>query len=353
MVVAGQPQRDEIFVHSAQMGVEKRSIEPALGVGQHPQQASAFHQRQWHEAAFGAFDARVTETTLATAGAADLAVLAALERYSEHPLGRAVVRAAEQRGLMLPQANEVEIHKGAGLTGSVYGRRVFVGNRRLAESETFSFNEPAAVPDWQRDGHTIAYFGWDGAVRGALAFGDRLKADAAATVQALRQRGIRVLLVSGDARAATERVAHAIGVDDFVAAALPADKIAVIERLQQDGQVVAMVGDGVNDAPALAQADLGIAISSGADIAMHSAAVVLLSRALSRVPAVFDLANRTWRVVRQNLFWAFLYNTLGISLAVANVLNPLLAATAMLLSSLSVIGNSLRLNHRTTQTRAN
>jgi P-type E1-E2 ATPase len=271
-------------------------------------------------------------------------MLAALERYSEHPLGRAVVRAAEQRDIALPSARDIEIHKGEGLTGEIYGKRVFAGNRRLAEREAFTFNEPAAIQGWQREDRTIAYFGWDGAVRGALAFGDRLKAEAAETVKALQQRGVRVLLVSGDAQAATERVAQAIGADEFIAAALPADKVAIIERLQQRGQVVAMIGDGVNDAPALAQADLGIAVGSGADIAIQSAAIVLLGNAPSRVPAVFELANQTWRVVRQNLFWAFVYNSLGISLAVAGVLNPLMAAVAMLLSSLSVIGNSLRLS---------
>ena len=151
------------------------------------------------------------------------------------------------------------------------------------------------------------------------------------------------MIVSGDSHDATSRITEMVGADGFIAEAMPSDKTSIIAQLQKQGSVVAMVGDGINDAPALAQADLGIAIGSGTDIAMRASAIVLMNNSLSKLPVVFDLASKTWRVVRQNLFWAFFYNTVGISLAVTGILNPIIAAGAMLLSSLSVIGNSLRL----------
>ena len=152
------------------------------------------------------------------------------------------------------------------------------------------------------------------------------------------------MIVSGDAKDTTAWVAEAAGAGSFIAEALPADKTAIIERLQAEGKVVAMVGDGVNDAPALAQADLGFALGTGTDIAMRAASVVLMNSSLGKTLEFFDLSKKTWRIVRQNLFWAFLYNTLSISLAVSGFLNPIYAAVAMLLSSLSVIGNSMRLS---------
>jgi cation transport ATPase len=275
-----------------------------------------------------------------------LPLLAALERFSEHPLGQAVVKFAEEHNAVRYDANAVEIHKGTGITGQVAGHRVFIGNRQLAESQSpiSSTTYMQRTGDWERRGLTVTYYGWDGEVKGVLAFGDRVKPEAVEVVQQLHQRGIKVLLVSGDAPATTQWVAKAIHADDFRANALPQDKVKVIADLQCEGKVVAMIGDGVNDAPALAQADLSIALGSGADLAMRAASVVLLSQSLQKVLSVFELAQRTWSIVRQNLFWAFLYNTLGLSLAVTGLLNPILAAGAMLLSSLSVIGNTSRLN---------
>jgi cation transport ATPase len=190
---------------------------------------------------------------------------------------------------------------------------------------------------------TSAYFGWDGAVKGAMAFGDRVRPDAAALCANLRRRGVRTVLLSGDARAATEAIAAAIGADTFTAEATPGRKVEIIRDLQSRGNVVAMIGDGVNDAPSLAQADLGIALGSGADIAMQAAPLVLMGASLGGVIETLDLARRTFRIVRQNLFWAFGYNVVGMALAVTGVLNPIWAAAAMVLSSLSVIGNSRRL----------
>ncbi len=280
--------------------------------------------------------------------------LASLERFSEHPLGRAVVEAARCAGLPLAEPAETEIHKGLGITGRVEAARVFIGNRRLAEREAAA---PSAEIDlrareWERSGSTVAFFGWDGAVRGAMAFGDRIRPDAPAVIEALRARGIGAHLLSGDARETTAHAAAAVGADDFIAEALPDDKIRAIRERQMRGEVVAMIGDGINDAPALAQADLGIAVGSGADIAMNAASIVLMTDSLGKVLEVFDHAGKTWRIVRQNLFWAFFYNTLGISLAATGILNPIFAAVAMLLSSLSVIGNSMRLSSPNGETRS-
>jgi P-type E1-E2 ATPase len=199
---------------------------------------------------------------------------------------------------------------------------------------------------WQDQGLTVVFVAVDGAPGGVLALGDPLRAEAAALVAGLRRRGIRTILLSGDARAATSHTGARLGVDECLGEVPPAGKAEAIRRLQAGGTVVAMVGDGVNDAPALAAADLGIALGSGADLAMHAAPVVLLGDSLLRVEEIFQLALRAQRVVRQNLFWAFGYNVAGIALAMTGRLNPILAAGAMVLSSLSVIGNSLRLGRR-------
>jgi P-type E1-E2 ATPase len=184
-------------------------------------------------------------------------------------------------------------------------------------------------------------FGWDGILRGGLAFGDRIRDDARPLCDSLRARGIRTVLLSVDCTAVTESVAKQIGADQWIAEATPDRKVEVIRDLQRTGKV-AMLGDGVNDAPSLAQADLGIALGGGADIATQAAPLVLMGQSLSGVTETLDLAGRVFRIVRQNLFWAFVYNTAGIALALTGVLNPIMAAAAMVLSSVSVIANSKR-----------
>ena len=240
------------------------------------------------------------------------------------------------------------IAKGSGITGRVDNSAVFAGNRRLASEEGAIPGDAieAVVSGWEAQGRTVAFFGRDGVVEGALAFGDRLRSGAAGVIGEMKRRRIRTALISGDSAATTARVASEIGVDEFRAEVLPAGKVDVIRAYQQSGLTVAMVGDGVNDAPALATADLGIALGSGTDLAMQAAPVVLMSSDLERVTAVFEIAQDTMRVVRQNLFWAFFYNVAGITLAITGILNPILAAGAMVLSSLSVIGNSMRLSSR-------
>jgi heavy metal translocating P-type ATPase len=282
------------------------------------------------------------------AGKCDLAAVAALEVYSEHPLGRAVVRRARTEGHELPPTAGVEIYKGRGIGGESGGVQYLIGNRRLMNDFGVILNAEleATSAEWEVRGCTVAFVAAGGTAGGLMAFGDRIRTEARGLVAELQARGVRTILLSGDARSTTEWVASQIGADAFEAEVLPEQKQAFVEACRASGRVVAMVGDGVNDAPALAAADLGIALGSGADLAMKAAPVVLMTNSLSRVLQVFDLSRFTLRIIRQNLFWAFAFNATGISLAAAGILNPILAAGAMVLSSLSVIGNSLRLASR-------
>ncbi len=277
-----------------------------------------------------------------------LPLLAGVEAWSEHLLGCAIVDYAREHRVEPAQASAVEIHKGEGISGFVCRRKIFIGNRQLMASSNCRVDPHASeyAHEAQQAGRTIAFFAWEGAVRGVLAFGDEIKPGAAEMVQRLRGRGIAVQLVSGDAWATTAVVARQIGVTDFTAEASPAAKARIVQGLQQAGRRVALIGDGVNDAPALAQADLGIALGTGADIAIGAAPVVLMSGSLSKVEDAFRLAEKTRRIVRQNLFWAFSYNTVGITLALTGVLTPIFAAAAMLLSSTSVVANSMRLTRQ-------
>lgn len=273
-------------------------------------------------------------------------LLASVEQFSEHPLGRALVAFAQDRHLRFHEAESVEIHKGLGITGTADGRRILIGDRRLARQMGI-----AIPPDyenlanrWESEGNTVVFFGWDEELKGCLAFGDKPRAHARELLAELRRRGIRSYLLSGDSVATTTAISRQVGADDFHAQVLPSQKAAVVREFKIKNGVVAMVGDGINDAPALAEADLGIALGGGADIAMRAASVVLMDNDLRKIPQVLDLAKKTLRVIRQNLFWAFFYNILGITLAIAGILTPIFAAIAMLLSSVSVVANSLRLS---------
>ncbi len=278
-----------------------------------------------------------------------LSLFASLEQYSEHPLGTAVVEFARIQRVVIHDATSVEIRKGRGITGVSDSKHVFAGNRRLATELGILIDEDTAKQArlWEEEGKTVAFLGWDGELSAIAAFGDKLKPEAIELAAELKRRGLEIHLISGDARDTTEWIASCLGADSYEAEVLPEEKAEAVHRLQQRGAVVAMVGDGINDAPALAQADLGIALASGTDIAMKAAAVVLMNGSLRKILDVFDLSQATMRVVRQNLFWAFFYNTVGITLAVTGILNPIMAASAMLLSSVSVVGNSMRLARKT------
>ncbi|MCS7024629.1 MAG: heavy metal translocating P-type ATPase [Bryobacteraceae bacterium] len=262
--------------------------------------------------------------------------VASLEAYSEHPLGQAVLRRARELSITLKEASEVEIVRGQGIRGRVDGKRIEVGAPGWLAAEAISGGEHGE--------NTVAYYAVDGVIRGKLTFGNRVRESAQQLATGLRARGMEIWLLSGDTQQATAAVARKIGAHRFQGATRPEQKIELIEQLKRQGRTVAMVGDGINDAPALAAAHLGIALGSGTDLAMRSASMVLTSSHLTRVLDAFDLSTKTYAIVRQNLFWAFFYNTLGIGLAAQGWLNPILAAAAMVVSSLTVIGNSYRLS---------
>jgi P-type E1-E2 ATPase len=275
-----------------------------------------------------------------------LPALAGLELLSEHLLARAVVQFARDHGIVPHDVSAVEVRKGQGIVASHEGRRIFVGNERLAASMGA---EPdagliATANQSQSAGHTVAWFGYEREVVGLLVFGDRIKEGAPEAIERLRQRGLSVRLVSGDSKATTATIAAVLGITDFVGEVTPDQKVALVAEMQRRGRKVAVIGDGVNDAPSLAQADLGIALGTGADIAMSAAPVVLVRGTLDAIDEIFRLSSRATRVVRQNLFWAFFYNVAGLTLGIAGVLTPIVAAAAMFLSSASVIANSMRLS---------
>ncbi|MFI8608027.1 heavy metal translocating P-type ATPase [Pseudomonas sp. NPDC077649] len=270
-----------------------------------------------------------------------LQLAAAVESGSEHPLGAAIVRAARQRGMHLPKASGIEGIAGHGIAGTVEGRTVWLGNRRLFAREGIASAEAeATLVALEADGKTAMLVGVEQRLLGVIAVADTVKPEAAEAVAALLADGIQVVLLSGDNRRTAEAVARQVGIGRVIAEVLPDDKVAVIRQLQGKGQVVAMVGDGVNDAPALATAEIGIAIGSGSDVAKETGSIILIRDDVRDVVAAIQLSRATMRKIKQNLFWAFVYNSIGIPIAAFGLLNPILAAAAMALSSLSVIVNS-------------
>ncbi|WP_024303448.1 heavy metal translocating P-type ATPase [Pseudogulbenkiania sp. MAI-1] len=270
-----------------------------------------------------------------------LSVAGAVESGSEHPLGEAIVRAAQHRGLSLPKASGISAIAGHGIQGTVDGQPVFLGNRRLAAQRSVPVEEAEAVlTHLEADGKTAMLVGIGNALIGVIAVADTLKPEAVEVVTALKARNIKVVLLTGDNRRTADAIAKQIGIDRVIAEVLPDDKVNVVRQLQSEGEVVAMVGDGVNDAPALATADIGIAIGSGSDVAKETGGIILIKNDVRDVMASIQLSRATMRKIKQNLFWAFIYNSIGIPVAALGFLNPILAAAAMALSSLSVIVNS-------------
>ncbi len=280
-----------------------------------------------------------------------LALAAAAETASEHPLGQAILKGAREKGLALPQVTDFASVTGQGIRADVEGVRILAGNRTLLQAEGVSTEAgDAQAARLAAEGKTPVYIAKDGQAVGVVAVADVLKPGSRAAIERLHAMGVETVMITGDNRLTAEAIARQVGVDRVLAEVLPGDKAAEVKRLQEGGCKVAMVGDGINDAPALAQADIGIAIGSGTDVAIESADIVLMRSDLGDVPTAIELSRRTIRNIKQNLFWAFGYNVIGIPVAAGvlhlfggPLLSPIIAAAAMSLSSVSVLANALRL----------
>lgn len=280
-----------------------------------------------------------------------LQLAASAEKNSEHPLGQAIVRGAQEKSLALLEAENFNSITGQGIEAQIAGLSVFVGNRKMMEEKNISVKELEKDADkLAEEGKTPVFVATDGQPAGIVAVADVVKKSSRAAIESLHKMGIEVAMITGDNKKTAEAIARQVGIDRVLAEVLPQDKAFEVKKLQQEGRKVAMVGDGINDAPALAQSDIGIAIGSGTDVAMESADIVLMHSDLTDVPTAILLSKKTIRNIKQNLFWAFGYNTIGIPVAAGvlylfggPLLNPMLAAAAMSLSSVSVLTNALRL----------
>jgi P-type Cu+ transporter len=280
-----------------------------------------------------------------------LRLAASLERGSEHPLAAAIVAGAESRGLKLASAQDFASQPGRGVTGRVEGRGVALGNRTLLEALELDPGDAAGLAEGLRArGQTAMFVAVDGAIAGLLGVADPIKESTPEAIARLHEDGVRIVVLTGDSRTTAQAVARELGLDEVIADVLPDQKAEVVARLQGEGRVVAMAGDGVNDAPALARAHVGIAMGTGTDVAMESAGVTLVKGDLRGIARARALSRATMRNIRQNLFFAFVYNAVGVPIAagvlypwIALLLNPMIAAAAMSMSSVSVIGNALRL----------
>ena len=280
-----------------------------------------------------------------------LRLVASVERGSEHPLGDAILRAAEAEGVTLTEASEFDSPVGRGVLGLVEGRRVAIGSRTFVGEQGADIAPLDEEADGlRRKGTTVVYVAVDGALAGLIGIADPIKGGARAAIDALKAEGLRIVMMTGDNETTARAVADTLGISEVAAEVLPQDKASVVERLRREGRVVAMAGDGVNDAPALAAADVGIAMGAGADVAIESAGVTLLKGELGGIVRARTLSRAVMRNIRQNLFFAFVYNAAGVPIAAGVLypvfgllLSPAIAALAMALSSVSVIGNALRL----------
>jgi P-type Cu+ transporter len=278
-------------------------------------------------------------------------LVASVEQGSEHPLGSAVIAAAKENNLTLSQASNFQSHTGLGVSGKVDGKTVYAGNEKLLQQAGVPIDAlKAAAEDLRRNGQTVIFVALEGRPAGLIGIADPIKPSTPQALRDLKAAGLRVVMLTGDSRSTAQAVATKLGIDDFEAEILPEKKSEVVVRLQKEGRIVAMAGDGVNDAPALAKADVGIAMGTGTDVAIESAGITLVKGDLAGIVRARKLSQATMRNIRQNLFFAFIYNLLGVPIAAGVLypffgllLSPILAAAAMSFSSVSVITNSLRL----------
>jgi Cu+-exporting ATPase len=280
-----------------------------------------------------------------------LSLAAAVERGSEHPLAASIVSGAEEKGISVPAATDFASVTGKGVTGAVAGRRIALGNRALLEHLGFDASPLAAIAEPMRaEGQTVMFVAIDGNPAGLIGVADPIKESTPEAIRQLHDEGVAVIMLTGDSRTTATAVAKRLGIDDVLAEVLPDQKADVVKRLQGEGKIVAMAGDGINDAPALAQAHVGIAMGTGTDVAMESAGVTLVKGDLRGIVRARRLSAATMRNIRQNLFFAFVYNAIGVPIAAGVLypffgllLSPMIAAAAMSFSSVSVVGNALRL----------
>jgi Cu+-exporting ATPase len=280
-----------------------------------------------------------------------LRLAASLEKGSEHPLAEAIVKGAEERNMELSQAANFESITGKGVTGTVEDKKVYLGNNKLlADFSIDSETMTTQAEKMRQQGQTVMFVAVDKSLAGLLVVADPIKETTPDAIAKLHREGIRIVMLTGDNKVTAEAVADQLDIDEVAAEVLPDEKADTVKRYQQQGKIVAMAGDGINDAPALAQAEVGIAMGTGTDVAMESAGVTLVKGDLTGIVRARKLSKATMRNIRQNLFFAFIYNSLGVPIAAGVLypvfgilLSPMLAAAAMSLSSVSVITNSLRL----------
>jgi Cu+-exporting ATPase len=274
-----------------------------------------------------------------------LQLVASIETASGHPIGKAVALGADERDIEFLPADNLESHSGLGVTGLVDGHSVVVGKPDLVIERGFLVNQPVldVLAKLGGEGRTAFLAGWDGLIRGVIAVSDTVRSDAEIAVSRLRSLEITTGMITGDSKSTADQIAAELGIEEIDAEVLPGEKAAIVAGYQTNGKRVAFVGDGTNDAPALTQADLGMAVDSGTGVALEAGDVVLLNSDPRLVPVSIDLASRTLRTIKQNLLWAFGYNTAAIPLAALGFLNPMIAAAAMAFSSVSVVINALRL----------